>query len=242
MTQQNLDDATTEKEAAAAAVAATQAQVEAALKNVSHAETRLSKTILKSPLDGVVALRNVNVGDLVGEAGAQKVLFRIVNNRRLDLTVTVPSRAMERVAVGQPVVFFTDAFLNQTFKGTVSFVNPAVNQADRSLKVIIEVPNDSERLKGGLFVKGRIITGNRKNVLQVPRAALLNWNLDQNTARVLTVKGDVARIHPIQTGTSLGDQVEIVSGLRIGDQVITRGGFNLRDGDKVKVILPKQGT
>ncbi len=89
VTQQALDDGLTEKEAAAARIATATAQIKAAEEEVRYTQTRLSKGIIRSPMDGVVSLRNVNVGDFVGEMGA-KPMFRIVDNSILDLTVTVP--------------------------------------------------------------------------------------------------------------------------------------------------------
>jgi membrane fusion protein, multidrug efflux system len=236
MTQQNLDDALTGKEAAEAAIASARAQANAAEKGVHYADTRLSKMVIISPIDGVVSYRDVNVGDLVGEMGAQKPLFRIVDNRILDLTVNVASRYLEKIQVGLPVTFTTDAFPGKDFTGKVSFINPVVNDTDRTVQVRIEVPNKDQVLKGGLFVKGRIIAGTRKNILQVPRSALVNWDRLKNMGKVLIVEKQTARLVAVQTGAAEGDLVEIVSGLQGGETVITRGGFNVRQGDRIKII------
>ncbi len=234
ITQQNLDDAHTEKEAAQARVKAAQAQLKVAEEDVQQAKTRLSKSMIRSPMDGVVFSRNVNVGDFVGEMGA-KAMFRIVDNRILDLTVTVPSGEMAKVRVGQPLTFSTDALPDKIFTGKVMFINPMVNGADRSVKVVAEVNNPSEQLKGGLFVKGRIMTGQRTGVIKIPRTALLTWNVPAKKAETFVVKGDLARLQTITTGNISGDQVEITSGLAPGEPVITRGGFNVKDGDRVNV-------
>lgn len=234
VTQQNLDDGLTEKEAAAARISAAKAQIRAAEDEVRHTRTRLSKTLIRSPVDGVVALRNVNVGDFVGEMGA-KPMFRIVDNRLLELTVTVPSAEMEAVRVGQPLTFTTDALPGKTFTGKVMYINPAVNEADRSVRVVAEVQNTSEQLKGGLFAKGRILTGRRTGVLRVPRSALLTWDVAAKKGEVLAVRGQEARRIAVRTGSAAGNFMEIPSGLAAGDLVITRGGFNVQEGDKVNV-------
>ncbi len=236
VTQQNLDDATTAKEAAEAAIASAKAQANAAEKGVHYAGTRLSKMVIVSPMDGVVAYRDINVGDLVGEMGAQKPLFRIVDNRLLDLTVNVASRSLGKVRVGLPVTFTTDAFPGRIFEGKVSFINPVVNDADRTVQVRIEIPNPDQVLKGGLFVKGRIVAGTRRGVLQVPRSALVNWDRIKNTGQVLIVDKVTARLAPVRIGVAADERVEIVSGLRGGAMVITRGGFNVRQGDRVKIM------
>ncbi len=113
----------------------------AAEKDLHQAQTRLAKAVIQSPLDGVVSSRNINVGDLVGEPGATRIIFQIVDNRLLDLTVTVPSTEMGRLRLGQPLTFITDAFPEKPFSGQIKFINPTVNEADRSVKVIAEVPN-----------------------------------------------------------------------------------------------------
>lgn len=234
ITQQNFDDAQTEKAAAQARVSAAKAQLLAAEKELHQIRTRLAKAILRAPLDGVVAQRDINVGDLVGEAGSTRILFRIVDNRLLDLTVTVPSNEMAKVQVGQPLTFTTDALPGQTFTGRVKFINPAVNETDRSIKVIAEIRNDPEVLKSGLFVKGRIVTGHRINVLEIPRSALLNWDVKARQGEIWVVVQGQAQRRKVQTGGLDQDWVEVASGLAAGDQVITRGGFNVQHGDRVK--------
>jgi len=100
---------------------------------------------------------------------------------------------------------------------------------------VAEVENREDQLKGGLFAQGRILTGKRIGVLKIPRAALLSWDVAGKKGELFVVNQDVAKRRSVQTGTILGDQVEITSGLAAGDLVITRGGFNVKEGDKVNV-------
>jgi RND family efflux transporter MFP subunit len=241
VTQQNLDDIRTEKEASAARITAAKAQLNAAEGDLHHTQTRLSKALICSPIDGVVSFRGVNVGDLVGEMGSPKIMFRIIDTRILDLTVAVPSKEMSRAHVGQPLIFSTDAISEKTFTGKVLYINPVVNESDRSVKVTAEVENSHEQLKGGLFVKGRIITGKRGGILEVPRVALLAWDVAAKKADLFVVNGEVAKRRTVQTGVLMEDFVEITSGLTPSEQVVIRGGFNLRDGDRVTVILSNGG-
>jgi RND family efflux transporter MFP subunit len=241
VTQQNLDDGLTEKEAAAARIAGAKGQLKASEEDLQHTQTRLSKTTIYSPIDGVVSFRGVNVGDLVGEMGSPKVMFKIIDTRILDLTVTVPSGEMGMVRVGQPLTFSTDAISGNNFTGKVMFINPVVNEADRSVKVIAEVENRSEQLKGGLYVKGRILTGKRTGILQVPRASLLTWDVAGKEGDLFVVNGGIAKRRTVQTGSVMGDFVEIRSGLAPDEQVVTRGGFNLKDGDRADITQVNGG-
>jgi RND family efflux transporter MFP subunit len=197
--------------------------------------------MIYSPMNGIVSFRGVNVGDLVGEAGSTKVMFRIINPTLLELTVTVPSKEMGSIRVGQPLTFVTDANLGKTFTGKVMFINPAVTEADRSVKVTAEVENVSEQLKGGLYVKGRIITGKRTGILSIPRVALLSWDVAGKKGDLFVVKGEIANRRTVQTGAVMGDFVEIISGLASDEQVVVRGGFNLKDGDRVNVTQVNRG-
>lgn len=233
VTQQNLDDARSQQEAAAARIEAAGAQVRAAEEDVLHAKNRLSKAVIRAPFDGVVSERFVNVGEVVGEM--QKVVFRIVDNRILDLTVSVPSAAMGALREGQALAFTTDAIPGKSFAGKVQYINPVVSEADRSVKVVVEVRNSPEILRGGLFVKGRIVTGTRPDVIQVPRAALLSWDVAAKTGELFVVEKDVAKRRAVRTGATSADLVEIASGLSAGETVVIRGGFNAKDGDRLLV-------
>lgn len=242
ITQQNLEDAQTGKSAALARVSAARAQITAAEEDLKQTETRLAKAVLRSPMEGVISLRTINVGDLVGEMGSPKVMFKVVDNRRLDLIVNVPSFETEMLKVGQPLVFFTDAVPGKTFRGQVKFINPSVSGMDRSVQVIAEVSNIPEVLKGGLFVQGKIITEQRKRAMQVPRPALITWDVAGKRGELLVAESGVARLRKVQTGIIAGDVVEITSGLTPANQIILRGGFNVKDGDPVKIVGNQGGS
>ncbi|HOC17141.1 MAG TPA: efflux RND transporter periplasmic adaptor subunit, partial [Vicinamibacterales bacterium] len=145
---------------------------------------------------------------------------------------------LARVKVGQPLEFTTDALPGRTFTGKVMFINPTIDPASRSAKVVAEVRNTDGQLKGGAFVKGRILVANRSGVLQVPREALQNWNVEQATADVYVVRGDTADRRQVRIGGATATSVEILDGLQAGEQVVTRGSFALKPGDR---IAPAKG-
>lgn len=223
MTAQGLEDAETLRETTAAAL--------------ELAGARLEKTEIRAPLDGVVAERAVSPGDFVESMGGPP-MFRIVDNRRFDLTVSVPSSQIHRVAPGQVLRFTTDAVPGRTFEGRVAYVNPAADAASRTVSVRVEVPNDGGLLKSGLFVKGTIACGLRQGVLLCPREALLGWDMAAGTAEVFVVDGERGRRKAVRTGEASPDAVEVLEGLSEGDRVVTRGAFNLQDGDRVARVSP----
>ena len=229
ITPQSFDDAKS-------AVEATQAAVSSANAQVRTAESHLAKSNIVSPMDGTVALRGVSVGDRVENMGSGNPLFRIVDNRLMDLTVSVPSSRLSLVHVGQPLEFSTDAVPGRTFTGQVMFINPAIDPSSRSAQVVVSVTNADGALRGGSFVKGRIVVARRTAVLQVTREALLNWNVEKQTADVLILRGDKTEKRAVTLGTVSGASVEVVSGLLPGDQVVTRGAFAIGQDDKVIVV------
>lgn len=227
-TQQNLDDARTAADAAEAQLAAAKAQEE-------MAKTRLAKTDVRAPMDGVIAARTVNPGDFIENMGSPEPMFRIVDNRRLELTVAIPSSRIGEVKLGQPLSFIADSVPGRPFEGHVSFINPAVDEASRTVKVIALVENGEGALKSGLFVKGAIVTGAKKGVLSVPRNAMITFDPATRSGIVYVVSGDRVQRRNVETGAASGERIQIARGLAPGDAVVIRGGFDLRDGDRVAV-------
>jgi RND family efflux transporter MFP subunit len=167
--------------------------------------------------------------------GGNASMFRIVDNRVLDLTVSVPSSRLASVRTGQTLEFTAETTPGRTFTGQVKFINPELDPANRSARIVVEILNPDGQLRSGAFVQGRIVTGQRASVLQVRKEALVNWNLDTRQAEVFLVVGDRAEKRAVTTGTGNGVSVEVLSGVKAGDQVVTRGAFALKGGDRVVV-------
>lgn len=228
-TQQALDDVRSAADAA-------QASLDAARAGEDLARTRLSKADIRAPMAGVIASRTVNPGDFIESMGSPRPMFTIVDNRRLELTVSVPSSAIGSLAVGQPLNFTVDAIPGRVFEGLVSFINPAVDEASRTLKVIALVENTDGSLKSGLFARGEIVTNRRANVLRVARGALVTWDPNAASGVVYVVEDGRAKKREVATGSASGGTIEIRGGLSAGETVVTRGGFDVRDGDRVTVL------
>ena len=144
ITPQALDDARSALEAAEAGCAAARAQIRTG-------DARLAKSFTNAPMDGIVAARRVSVGDRVENMGSGEAMFRIIDNRLLDLTMTVPASRLAAIRVGQRIEFSTDALPGRAFTGRVMFINPAIDEASRSVQIVASVPNRDGLLKGGLL-------------------------------------------------------------------------------------------
>lgn len=233
VTGQELDDRKSAMELAEAKVALAAAAVAQSESEAAEARHNLEKTVIRAPIDGTISQRKVDNGDWVDKGS---LLFSVVDNRILDFTASVPAMDLPLVAEGQALLFTVDGLPGRTFEGRVKRLNPLVNTADRTGRIMAEVENRDGILKGGSFGRGQILVEERPDTLTVPKDALIGWNLEKRTARVFLMdESGTAHLREVQTGLSSEGRVEILSGLGESDSVITRGGFNLRDGDKVRL-------
>lgn len=235
VSRQEIENAMTIFEAAEARRASANAGLAAVRKDYVQLSTIRGKRVLTAPIDGVVSERNARVGDFVSDGTPPRGVFRIVDNRLLELTATASSRDASRIAPGLPIIFTSEVAPGETFVVPVRHVNPAIDPRDRSLRLFAEIPNETGPLRSGLFIKGRLIAGRRENVPAIPRAALLNLELESGRAEVFVVAGETAKRRAIMIGALQGELAEIREGLAVGERVVTLGGFSLRDGDSVVV-------
>jgi membrane fusion protein, multidrug efflux system len=239
ITGQDLDERRTGLESAEARVALAQAQVSQAEAQLAEAQRHLQKSKVTAPIKGVVSERKVDVGDFLDKATP---LFTLVDNRILDFTANVPATDLPLVAEGQTLTFTVDGMAGRSFKGSVKRVNPTVNANDRTGRILAEVQNHEGVLRGGLYARGFVLVEEKPDALVLKKTALSSWSLERGMATVLIVDtGETVRAQPVQTGLGLDDVVEVTSGLSGSERVIVRGGFNVREGDRVRVNPTEDG-
>ena len=175
MTDEDFQSAQSDSRSAAAQVASADAMVRQAQSVVQTAEVNLSKTIIESPIDGVVIARSVDVGQTVSANTSAPTLFILAADlSKMEVDASVDEADVGRVKEGQPVTFHVDAFMDDTFDGKVKQVrlNPTVDSNVVTYTAIIDAPNVDMKLKPGMTATLAIVVGRRDNVLRVPAAAL----------------------------------------------------------------------
>ena len=186
----------------------------------------------RSPMDGVVASAASASATASRTWAAARRCSASSTTALLDLTVSVPSTRLAAVRVGQPLEFTADAFPGRAFTGKVMFINPAIDAASRSAKVVAEVPNRDGALRAAPSSRAGSSSASAPGVLQVPREALLNWNLERQHGRRVRRRrrqgGEARRSRPAMPTGELGRDRRRASSR--GEQVVTRGGFALRAG------------
>jgi RND family efflux transporter MFP subunit len=219
-----------ELQAVEAALAAATAQEAAARANLDALAVRLGETRITSPLDGLVAVRKLDPGSLVGPATGS--ILTVVRTDVLRIYITVNELNARGLAVGLPAHVAFDALPGQTFTGTVMRLAPGFDPTTRTLDAEVELPNPRGELRPGMYGRGAV------TVEVHPGAAVVSANALQisNGKRfVFVVQGDRVQRRQIETGVDGGNWLEVLRGLNPGDEVVTAGGDGLDDGQQVRV-------
>jgi membrane fusion protein (multidrug efflux system) len=194
------------------------------------ATLELDYTQIRAPIDGVVARRFVKLGNTINEGNA---LFKVTSLEPLVAYLHVPEREYRNVDPGQPVGIEIDALANETIVAAVSRVSPIVDPQTGTFKITVEIVDEQRRIKPGMFGRIGVIYDVHEDVLQIPRSAIIE---DQGAASVFVVEDDHAVRRAVETGYSNKGMVEIINGLRDGEQVITVGQASLKPDSRVNVI------
>jgi len=178
-----------------------------------------------APMDGVVLRRDGEIGE-IAEAG--QILFRVGVPKPLQVVAEVNEEDIPRVALGQTVLFRTDAFPDRRLEGKVREITPMGDVAAKTYRIKVALPDDTP-LKPGMSVEANIVTREKPNALLIPADAL------QGNA-VFVIDGNHVRKHETKIGIRGTRNVEVLSGLADGERVASPAATDLKDGDRVRVL------
>jgi RND family efflux transporter MFP subunit len=205
------------------------ASIQGSEASMKLADRELRDTEIRSPFDGYVEKRLVNLGELVK---TQMPVMAVVRVDPLKVIAEIPEKMAPWIKDGQAVELHVDAYPDQTFIGKVSRISPAVNTATRAFPFEALVPNKDARLKPGTFARVHIQSDKIDTVLTLPYATM-QYRYGVN--RVFVVEGDKLVVRELKVGDRLGDRIEIISGVKAGEQVAATDVDNLTDGAKVSI-------
>ncbi|RII28994.1 MAG: efflux RND transporter periplasmic adaptor subunit [Geobacter sp.] len=240
--QSDFDTAENRYEQAAATVKAAEGTVAQTRGSFSQAGTNLRYATIRSPVDGIVVSRNVDVGQTVAASFQTPTLFTIAQDlTRMEIDTSVDEADISQVKVGQPVTFTVDAYPENRFKGTVRQVRsaPVVAQNVVTYVVVIDVDNKDMKLKPGMTANVSIETARKDNVLILPAAALrfkpkavkdakgkpgaptAPRKMKKEASQQVFILSQENKPVPVKTGINNDGQVEILEGnLKENDGVI----------------------
>jgi membrane fusion protein (multidrug efflux system) len=202
------------------------------------AKLNLDRTVIRSPIDGVVAKRLIKVGNTLMP---NQAVYVVTDFDPLLAVLYVPENALARIKPGQPAELSADAMSGKVFTGRVARLSPVVDPQTGTFKVTVEVSHGGRGLAPGMFSRVNITYDVHKDALTVPRTAILT---EDGESAVYVVSAGTAHRVAVSLGYADGDKVEITRGLKTGDSVVTLGQNSLKDGTKVAIVnaSPQKAT
>jgi RND family efflux transporter MFP subunit len=190
----------------------------------------VQNTQLTAPISGVVTARNYDNGDMYG---GQPVLT-IEQTNPVKLIVNISEVNYSKMHRGMPVDLELDAYPGEAFTGTVTIVYPSIDATTHTFPVEITINNQSQKVRPGMFARATVNFGDEQHVL-VPDVAVVK-QIGAGDRYVYVYKDGKVSYNKVELGRQIGDQYEILSGVRDGDQVVTAGQTKLANGREVEVI------
>ena len=241
--------------AAQAALQQARSAVQQQQATLAFDRQQVAYTQIKSPMDGIVAARTVEPGQ-IASPGAN--LMRIVNVKTVYYEPTVSETDFSKTHVGSPVVVNVDALPGRQFSGVVKAVYPAASSGSRQFTLRVAVPNPTEELRPGMFARGSLLASIHRNAVVVPVSALVPVSSEAAAASSIgTATGGTAlppqqvyvvgpdkkaAARKVGVGIVTAAQAEITAGLAPGDTLITVGQGQLLPGQPVKIITAAGGA
>ncbi len=194
----------------------------AALQEASQV---VSDVVVPSPVEGVVITRTVNPGQVVS---AGQDLFVVADLRTVWVIGDLYEKDFGSVRIGTPATVTVPAAAQNVLRGRVAYIDPRVDPATRTAKVRVEVPNRTGDLRLGMYVTVSFEEGGNRQRVVIPQQAVQTVG-DQSVVYVPSSEGEGQfEERRVKLGATLGDRVEVLEGLKSGEQIVTEGSFFLR--------------
>jgi RND family efflux transporter MFP subunit len=228
--QQDVDNAV-------GAYSANQAIVDADMANVRHFEALVSFEKVYAPFDGVITARNTDIGDLInsGSSTAPKTdLFDMSQTRTLRVYVNVPEEYSQGIKPGQTSADITLAeFPGKSFPGKLVRTSEAINATTRTLLTEVDLDNPGATLLSGSYAEVHLQVPAQHSTFLLPVSSLI---FRGEKLQVGVVRNGRVAISDVTPGHDLGEQIEVVAGLKANDQIIVNPPDSLVSGQQVNIV------
>lgn len=202
--------------------------------NADAERTIIEKKTIRAPFSGQVGIRQVNLGQYL-DAGKPIVWLQTVTPVFADFTL--PQQDLARLSNGMPARLQIDAYPDHVFEGTLTAINPGLDQTTRSVGLRATFDNPNQLLRPGMFARVEVLLPEEKKVLVIPATSVLrapsgdSVYIIESAGTNDTAKGGLkVRQQLVRLGLERGDFVSIQSGLKAGDRIVNSGLFKLRTG------------
>lgn len=247
---QAVDAARTRARAAQATTAAAQSAIGTAQAGIAQAQAQVrvqqvsrNNTEIRAPFDGVVLVKNANVGDLItpfsNASGTSGAVVTMADLSTLEVEADVSESSVAKVRPDQPVEITLDALPDRRLRGSVARIVPTVDRAKATVMIKLRFEQLDPRILPEMsakvsFLSQALTDADQKPVLAVPAAALVTVDGRQQVWRVAS--GDVAEAVPVTAGRRLGEQVALSGGgVKAGDRLVLNPPAGLKAGTRLSV-------
>jgi len=216
-----------------------QSQYDAAAAEAARAEALIAKKRVRAPFDGVLGVRQTEVGHYL-EAG--KPVAMLTDMTQLYAEFTVPEQARPQLNLRQTVDLTVDAYPGKTFTAVLAVIDPQVNTATRTIKIQAVIDNSEGLLMPGMFANVAVNLPASADKVSIPETAL-DYSLYGNSVYVIEQAGKDEKGQPIlkakrttvQTGAVVAGRIVVESGLKAGERIVTTGLSKLFDGAQLSL-------
>ncbi|WP_163514746.1 efflux RND transporter periplasmic adaptor subunit [Gelidibacter japonicus] len=209
------------------------ADFESARAQADLIAAQLSKTTVRAPFSGTIGLRAISKGTYVTPSTP---IAKLVNTSQLKLTFAVPEKYVSRMKVGT-ILTFTTSNSKEEHTAKIYAIEPQVDIATRTLRMRAIAENKEDKLYPGTFAYVTLPLETVNNALLVPTEALIPI---QNGKKIFVMENGKAKEVEVETGARTDSEVRVLSGIKVGDTILTSGVMSLRNGTPVKVNLKNQ--
>ena len=236
VSQQDLDTALVNRDAAVALQDSLRAQVQQMTVALAQAETNLAYSYIRAPFAGYIAERNLDPGAYVSGTTAStstvsRGILSVHDVETVRTLIEVVEKDVPLVQIGQRADVRAEAYPNEVFEGRVTRIVQALNRATRTMTVEVDLTNKDHRLKGGMFARVEVLVGKHSQAIQIPLDAVSRLEESQY---VYVVKDGKAHQVPVELGARAENRVEVVKGLAGDEQLIVSGKDLVSEGVPVQ--------
>ncbi len=236
VSQQDVDTALVNYDAAVAALASLRAQVTQMEVALAQAETNLAYSYIRTPFSGYIAERNLDPGAYVTGTTAStstttRGILSLHDIESVRTLIEVVEKDVPLVKIGQKAEIRAEAYPDRVFEGRVTRIVQALSRATRTMTVEVDLPNKDHMLKGGMFARVEVLVGVHPSAVQIPLDAVTR--LEENQY-VYVVQNGAAHQVPVEVGSRIENRIEVTKGLTGSEQVIVSGKDLVSEGTVVE--------
>jgi RND family efflux transporter MFP subunit len=204
-------------------------QMEAAGRALDVLRTRLKKQYVRSPINGIIDEKYMNKGEM---SAPGVPILNIVDVSSVKITAGVPERYINNIKKGQEITVTVDILPGSEFTGKINYISPGLSSTSRTIEIEVVINNRDRLLKPEMNANVLISKNKVTDAVVIPQDLIVDYGEEKY---VFILEGDTAKKRLVELDGRNGNMVLVVSGLNIGEKLISEGFQSLAEGDKVQI-------